>query len=91
VKVEPNDVDVNRSWLRFSQRSGRVARTSRAVGRQTGNLELIHRPTGVRAKGTVPEGAYTRKQMSNAMDALQQKLMLELQEKVDQQLRVPGR
>jgi protein subunit release factor A len=91
VKVEPNDVDVNRSWMRSSGRGGRVARTSRAVGLQTGNLELIHMPTGARVKGLVPEGNYTRKQMSNAMDQLHLKLLSELQDTVDQQLRKPGK
>jgi hypothetical protein len=91
MALDPADVSVNRSWMRQSNRGGRIARTSRASGLQTGYLELIHKPTKLSVKGTVAEGSYTRQQMSRAMDALHQQLLVELEDEVARKLRVRGR
>jgi hypothetical protein len=91
MELPRSDVDVNKSWQRASNRGGRIARTSRAAGLQTGYLELVHRPTGLKVNGTVPEGQYTRKEMMRAMDGLQVQLQAELTKAVEQKLRLPGR
>jgi hypothetical protein len=80
--VELSDIDVNRSLLRTGGPNGQATKTSRADGVQTGTLQLIHRPTKIAVTGTVPEGHYTRKHTTAAMNALQAELMSDLARRV---------
>jgi hypothetical protein len=91
LPVELSDIDVNRSWLRTGGRNGQATKTSRADGLQTGTLQLIHRPTEIAVTGTVPEGHYTRKQMTAAMNALQAELVNDLERLIARHQRTPGR
>ena len=90
-QLDEADVDVGRSWRRASGRGGNIARTSRAEGTQSGITQLVHRPTGIKVEGTVPEGSYTRGEMSAAMDAVKADLLVELEKLVAHHYRLPGR
>jgi hypothetical protein len=89
--VSPHDIDVDRSWLRVGGRNGKATKTSRADGLQTGHLRLTHRPTKIVVEGVVPEGHYSRKEMTAAMQRLHDELLGELVSRVDSHLRRPGR
>jgi hypothetical protein len=90
-RIDVADVAVDRSWLRSGRRSGSATRSSRAEGLQTGTLRLTHRPTGISLEETVGEGHYTRGEMSAAMDAVKEALMIELERRVAIHYRLPGR
>jgi hypothetical protein len=90
-RIDLADVAVDRSWLRTGGRSGSATRSSRAEGLQTGTMRLTHRPTGISLEGTVPEGHYSRGQMTAEMDAVKATLLRELEQRVAAHFRLPGR
>jgi hypothetical protein len=90
-RLDPDDVLLDRSWLRTSGRGGNVARTSRAEGTQEGRMRLTHVPTKLSVDGIVPEGVFSRKEMSAAMDALHIELLAKLEILVAKHLRLSGR
>jgi hypothetical protein len=90
-RIDAADVAIDRSWLRIGGRNGSATRSSRAEGLQTGSLRLTHRPTGISLEGTVAEGHYTRGQMSEAMDAVKDALLIDLERRVAAHYRLPGR
>ena len=52
---------------------------------------MTHIPTGIEVTGEIPTGNYTKKQMRQLRQELEQKLFLELEAKVAKHLRIPGR
>lgn len=90
-RLDPADVSVARDWHRRGGRSGRISRTSRAATTQTGRVVLTHRPTGISVEGSTPEVQLTRKKMTALMNTLIAELTVELETKIAQQYRLPGR
>jgi protein subunit release factor A len=90
-RLDPSDVLVDRSWMRASGRGGNIARTSRAVGTQEGRIRLTHAPTKIQVDGVVPEGEFTRKEMSAAMNLLHAELFAKLEKLVAKHMRLAGR
>jgi hypothetical protein len=72
-------------------RGGRVARTSRKNDTRSLKLFLLHKPTGIRVEGAVPEGHYSRPEMIREREQLRATLWTQLERMVAKELRVPGR
>jgi hypothetical protein len=68
-----------------------LARSSRRNGLTSSTMYLIHKPTGLRVDGTVPSGHYSRKEMVKERERLHKHLWDELERKVANHLRIPGR
>jgi hypothetical protein len=87
-KLNPEDVGGGSSSGSGSRR-GRYGRmyTVRCSYRRT----MTHIPTGIEVTGEIPTGNYTKKQMRQLRQELEQKLFLELEAKVAKHLRIPGR
>ena len=68
-----------------------LARSSRRDGLTSSTMHLIHQPTGLRVDGTVPRGHYSRKEMVKERERLHKHLWDELERKVANHLRIPGR
>ena len=66
------------------------AQTSRSVIPTSSVVWLVHRPTGVKVKATVPPGHYSRAELIRARSRLERPLWDELERKVAAHLRVPG-
>lgn len=90
-EMDERDLDIGRDWRRSRNPTTSRARQSRAEGRQSGHMTVLHRPTGVSVEGWVAEGSYSRKEMQREMETLQQRLVAELQQRVAAHLRIPGR
>jgi len=50
-----------------------------------------HIPTKIKVEGIVASGYYSKKQMRNLRGELEERLIEELEQKVGQHLRIPGR
>jgi hypothetical protein len=72
-----------------SRRAG--PRTSRKNQLRSERLFLIHKPTGIRIEGTIPEGHYTKTETKTAKERLWATLWAELNQKVAEKMRIPGR
>jgi hypothetical protein len=64
--------------------------SGRARGLSSVRLTLVHMPTKVTVIGDVPVGHYTKKQLAGLRDELYERLIIDLEKKVAQVLRVPG-
>jgi len=72
--------------------SGRPkASFSRKLGVSSYYYELEHRPTGVKVRGEIPDGHYSRGEMSALKQQLLDRLWSELGIKVAAALRIAGR
>jgi hypothetical protein len=88
-----DDVDVawgQESTLRGA-RGGRFARTSRKNDLRSIRFFLLHKPTGISVDGTIPEGHYSRAEMTKEREQLRATLWPQLERLVAKELRVPGR
>lgn len=85
--------EVSEGGSRFTSHSGgkSVARTGRSTGIQSAHMTLRHRPTGIQVEGTIEAGHYSRTQMAKRREELRDQLWTELERKVAQHLRLPGR
>ena len=73
-------------------RSGRRrAGQTRALDVTEAAMTLRHDPTGAEARGTVPPGHYSRRQMRDRKAELYRRLFAELEREVARRLRIPGR
>lgn len=88
--LDPSEVSSGISGHTATDRRRR-SRASRAVDRRDLQLTLIHRPTGLEVSGQIPEGRYSRQEMTRLRDALYRELFDELEALVAKRLRIPGR
>jgi hypothetical protein len=56
-----------------------------------GGLRLVHHPTGVEVSGEIPAGHYSKARLKQLRAELHARLFAELERRVAQHLRVPGR
>ncbi|MDZ7628289.1 MAG: hypothetical protein U5J99_07745 [Parvularculaceae bacterium] len=97
AKIDPKDRpvfdinDVDRALNGSS--SGRRAKTSssRRGSVTSSTIKLTHMPTGVSITGQIEEGRYARSEMKKLRNALEQKLMVELEKLVMKHMRIPRR
>ncbi|HEU4558064.1 MAG TPA: hypothetical protein VFS20_09450 [Longimicrobium sp.] len=77
----------------MSGRSGgrRRASLSRALDVSGCEIRLAHRPTGIEVTGEVPEGHYSRAELTRLRADLRARLFAELEQRVARHLRIPGR
>ncbi len=87
--LDPADVDM----FEMSGRSGgrRRAAQSRALDVSGSEIRLAHRSTGIEVRGEVPEGHYSRAEMTRLKEDLRARLFAELEQRVARHLRIPGR
>jgi hypothetical protein len=87
--LDPAEVDA----FETSGRSGgrRQAAQSRALDVSGCQIRLMHRPTGIEVAGEVPEGHYSRAEMTRRKADLRARLYGELEQRVARHLRIPGR
>jgi hypothetical protein len=87
--LDPADVDTFETSSRASGR--RRAALSRALDASAHLVRLTHRPTGVEVSGEIPQGNYSRTEMTQLRQELHARLLAELEQRVARHLRVPGR
>lgn len=87
--LDPAEVDA----FEISGRSGgrRRAAHSRALDVSGSEIRLTHRPTGIAVAGEVPEGRYSRAEMTRLKEDLRARLFAELEQRVARHLRISGR
>ncbi len=68
-----------------------ISRKSRLEDTRSGTVRLTHVPTGIHLEAAIPEGNYSRKQMTAKRESLVKQLFPKLEAKVAQFLRIPGR
>lgn len=87
--LDPAEVDA----FVTSGRSGgrRRAAQSRALDVSGCEIRLAHRPTGIEVAGEVPQGHYSRAEMTRLREELRARLFAELEQRVAGHLRTPGR
>lgn len=90
-ELNPAEVAMSKGWGNSEARKGQLTKQSRATGLTSYTIELIHKPTGVRALGEIPPGHYSRQEMIKKRAELRQRLFEELKEKVPAFLKLPGR
>jgi hypothetical protein len=86
---------LNRDEVDYTMSSGgfgrRRVRESRAASLTSAQIELIHRPTGLKVRGSVPRGHQSREAMRDLKAALWSRLFSELEVKVARALKIPRR
>ncbi len=89
-KLDSSEVFVTRCyWTRSSGR--RRARGSRALDTSDLSYELTHEPTGIKVRGEIVSGNYSRKEMAKLKDDLHKELLARLEKEVANFLRIAGR
>lgn len=87
--LDPAEVDA----FEMSGRSGgrRRASLSRSLDVSGCEMRLTHRPTGIEVTGEVPEGNYSRAEMTRLRADLRARLFADLEQRVARHRRIPGR
>ena len=87
--LDPAEVDT----FEMSSRAGgrRRAALSRALDTSGHQIRLTHRPTGVEVSGQIPQGNYSRTEMTRLRQELLASLFAQLEQRVAHHLRIPGR
>ena len=68
-----------------------TARQSRVLDIRSRSYFLVHSPTGLRGEGEMPEGHYSRGEMTRLTEELRERLFRDLEAQVARLLQIPGR
>ncbi len=74
-----------------SSSSGKSGQFERKLKITSCEIFLIHKPTGTRVEGEVPPGNYSKKEMKQKRENLQQSLLVKLESEVAKKLKIRGR
>lgn len=89
--IQRSDVRLGVGGSSISGRNGgKRSKKSRIMDERSAELRLVHAPTGIIVIGFVPRGHYSRQQMVVEQKKLEEKMFLQLQDKVAEHLRIPG-
>lgn len=86
-RLDPAEIESG--W--FASSSGKKGQMARREKLTACTLFIIHRPTGIRLEGSIPEGHYSKKTMQLKRAALQEELLAQLEQAVAKALKIPGR
>jgi hypothetical protein len=67
------------------------SRKPRIADARSAEINLVHDPTGIEIKGSIPTGHYSKKDMTKLHKDLYQKLFSELEDKVAKFLKIAKR
>ena len=87
--LDPVDVDTFEMSSRSSGR--RRAALSRALDTSAHRIRLTLRPMSVEVSGEIPQGNYSRAEMTRLRRELHARLFAELEQRVARHLRISGR
>jgi hypothetical protein len=90
-QLDPAEVAMSKGWGFSESGKGQLTKRSRAVSLTSYIMELVHKPTDVKALGEIPPGHYSRQEMIKKREQLKQALFEQLEEKVAIFLKVRGR
>ena len=90
-RLDPVEVAMSKGWGFSEGGKGQHTKRSRAAGLSSYTIELIHKPTDVKALGEIPPGHYSRQEMIKKREQLKQTLFEQLEQKVAIFLKIPGR
>ena len=88
-RLNPKEVHFYGGSSNASKRKN--ARQQRIIDVRTAEINLVHSPTKIEVKGTIPAGNYSKKEMVRLTEALRGALFLELENKVAKFLKIPKR
>jgi protein subunit release factor A len=73
-----------------SSSSGKTGQFSRVLKTTSCTVSLTHEPTGTKVEGEIPSGNYSKKDMQQKREELQQSLFIQLERLVAKKLNIKG-